>query len=69
MVEFSTLLRIVVTVTLVSAVLAYSVAGIGTFVHMPYAGQLFGAFLDTFKLGTGALFGLVGGRTVTGKRS
>jgi hypothetical protein len=66
--DFSALVRIVLGLTGTCALLALAVGGIGASWPLAYSDQLFVAFIDTFRLGSAAILGLLSARAATARR-
>jgi hypothetical protein len=60
--NFSTVLRIVAALSILSAILAVGVAVLNARLPVPFADQLVHEFMETFKTGIIAIIGLLGGR-------
>ncbi len=65
--DFKTVLRLVFTLSVMSAILAVTVAILNAFVSIPFADQLINAFIEAFKTGIIAIIGFLGGRGLSAR--
>lgn len=63
--EFSTILKTVAALAVLSAVFAVAVTALNAFFAMPLAADLVHAFIESFKACIFAILGLLGGRVAT----
>jgi hypothetical protein len=66
--EFSTILKTVAALAVLSALLAVAVTALNAFFPMPLAADLVHAFIESFKACIFAILGLLGGRAATSRR-
>jgi predicted cation transporter len=66
--NFNKVLKTLATLTILSAILAVTLAVLNAFIPIPYADQIIQRFMESFSVGVGAIIGLLGGRALTIRR-